>query len=92
MSTGYEQALSNVIYSINHMATQLDNSEGDLANKILGILTKDSRYAEITESARKLDQIISVIATTYNKTEDEVDADIDRMFSAHLAELITGGG
>lgn len=72
---GYQQAIDNLAYEFDRITTDLEAIEGD-PFAAAAILMSGSN-PEMVERTRKLDHIVTVIASTYHRTEEQIDRDIE---------------
>jgi len=70
----YNQAIANVAYELNRMTEEVEQSEGDPF--AAAVVFMSGANPEIAERAKKIDYIITVIADTYHRTEEQIDRDI----------------
>lgn len=89
MSTdGYNQAIANYVYEIDRIAIEMEDMPGQYAAKILSLQSRDQIFKVFEERFRNLDMIITVIAETYHRTEDEVEADITDFMTKQITKTI----
>lgn len=71
---GYQQAIENVAYEIDRLSEELFQSGEPITSSMFNLMQEGQ---DAHERAKKLDIIITMIAETYHRTEDDVDRDIN---------------
>ena len=86
MSTeGYQQAIENVAFEIDLLSEEAEQFEG--GDPLAGaVLIMSGANPEFRERTRKIDHIITVICSTYHRTEAQVDEDIDAAIKQRVRE------
>lgn len=77
---GYLEALENYVYEIDRLALDIDNAPGELAEKLVGFMSKQGElWDQLGDRVHALDEIAVVITDTYGYTEAQVEQDLHRL-------------
>lgn len=87
---GYLQAINNIAFELDRFSEEIDNSEEDLACKIMTLMAPANEDSATRNKIIQLDHIISIIGSTYHRTVEEVEKDIDVAVQKIVMKHLTG--
>ncbi len=77
MDEGYQQALANYAFEVDRLTADAAEVAGTDDPIAVAVILMSGTDPLLRERAQELDHIITVICSTYHRTEAQVDADID---------------
>lgn len=86
---GYRQALENFCYEIEGLCRAIEaHCPENPEAAAFEFVSKGPIFDKLKDRVRKLDHIAEVIAETYGKTDQEIDADSHTMLKDHAVSFL----